>query len=235
MNRLCYPLGLRDASAGGILPAVLGARRLSLTERQWKVYLAVWLAALAAVAGVVTGLALPRLLAPAARPVLSGGFVMGPNEVAAPAFTLRDQTGATVSLSGLRGHVLALTFLDTQCHNLCPLQASLLGSEQARLGRGEPFDIVVVSVHPDADTPASIAAFAAANGIEGKYYWLTGTAAQLAEVWNRYGIAVRVATGDIAHSSVIYLVDKRGYERVEFLDVPGASDFAADVRILASA
>lgn len=159
---------------------------------------------------------------------------MGAKTVAAPPFTLRDQTGKTVSLSGFRGRVVALTFLDTQCRNLCPLQASLLGAVEGSLGRSVPFDIVVVSVRPDADTPATIAAFASASGLSGRYSWLTGTEAQLAEVWNNYGIGVQVATGDIEHSSVIYLIDRDGYERVGFLDVPVASAVENDVRVLAT-
>jgi cytochrome oxidase Cu insertion factor (SCO1/SenC/PrrC family) len=40
------------------------------------------------------------------------------------------------------------------------------------------------------------------------------------------------ATGDIAHSSVIYLIDRRGYERVEFADVPQTTWMEGDVRLL---
>jgi protein SCO1/2 len=213
---------------------VLGTRRLRLTERQWRIYLAVWLAALAAVAGVLAGVTLPKLLAPASRPSLVGGVVMGAGEVPAPAFTLRDQNGAAVSLADLHGRVIALTFLDTQCQNLCPLQASLLGGVQTSVGRSVPFDIVVVSVRPDADTPATIAGFASAHGMSGRYYWLTGTRTELAAVWNSYGIGVQVADGDIAHSSVIYLIDRSGYERVGFQDVPDATAVENDVKVLAA-
>lgn len=206
--------------------------RLHLTQRQWRVYLVVCLVALAAITGTLAGLLLPRLLAPAPGPVLGGGVVMGAGQVAAPDFTLRDQTGATVSLRGLRGKVLALTFLDTQCQNLCPLQASFLGSAQSDLARRAPFDVVIVSVHPDADTPANIAAFAAAHGLGPHYLWLTGTPADLQNVWNSYGVEVQPAQGDLAHGSVIYLIDRSGYERVGFLDVPETAAFENDVQIL---
>jgi protein SCO1 len=213
---------------------VLGTRRLRLTDRQWRIYLAVWLAALAAVAGAIAGVTLPRLLAPTPRPSLVGGLVMGAREVPAPAFALRDQTGTALSLADLHGRVIALTFLDTQCKNLCPLQASLLGAVQTSVGQSVPFDIVVVSVRPDSDTPATIAAFAGAHGLSGRYYWLTGTRAELAAVWNSYGVGVQVADGDIAHSSVIYLIDRSGYERVGFQDVPDAAAVENDVRVLAA-
>ncbi len=206
--------------------------RLHLTQRQWRIYLVAWLVALAAITGTLAGILLPRLLAPAPRPTLSGGLVMGARQVAAPEFTLRDQTGATVSLRQLRGTVLALTFLDTQCQNLCPLQASFLGSAQSDLGRRAPLDLVVVSVRPDADTPANIAAFASAHGLGSHYYWLTGSSADLQQVWDSYGVAVQAAQGDQAHSSVIYLIDRSGYERVGFQDVPETAAFETDVKIL---
>jgi protein SCO1/2 len=206
--------------------------RLQLTERQWRIYLAVWLAALAAIVGAVLGLTIPRLLTPSPPQVLVGGLVMDPRAVAAPDFTLRDQRGSTISLSDLRGKVIALTFLDTQCRNLCPLQANLLGSVQSDLGPRASFSVVVVSVRPEADTPANIATFARANGLGGQFYWLTGTRSQLSDVWNRYGVGVQVANGDLEHSSVIYLIDRSGYERVGFLDVPKATSFEGDVKIL---
>lgn len=206
--------------------------RLHLSQRQWKIYLVSWLVAVAAVTGALAGIVLPRLLAPAPHPTLGGGLVMGARQVAAPDFTLRDQSGASVSMRQLRGTVLALTFLDTQCQNLCPLQASFLGRAQSDLGRTAPFDVVIVSVHPDVDTPASISAFASAHGLGHHYYWLNGPLPDLQNVWDNYGVAVQVAQGALAHSSVIYLIDRSGYERVGFEDVPETAAFETDVQIL---
>jgi protein SCO1 len=192
----------------------------------------VWLVALAAVTGTLIGITVPRLLATTPTPSLTGGVVIKPHSVQAPDFTLRDQRGAMLSLADRRGRVIALTFLDTQCLQLCPLQASLLGSVQGDLGPRAPFSVVVVSVRPEADTPANIATFANAHGLKDGFYWLTGPRAQLAEVWNSYGVGVLVANGDLAHSSVIYLIDRSGYERVGFADVPPAASVEGDVRIL---
>lgn len=205
---------------------------LRLTRRQWRIYLTVWLVALAAVTGTLIGLTVPRLLARSPAPSLSGGVVIKPNSVRAPDFTLLDQRGAMVSLPDLRGRVIALTFLDTQCLQLCPLQASLLGAVQTDLGPRVPFSVVVVSVHPEVDTPANIATFASAHGLKDGFYWLTGPRPQLADVWNSYGVGVLVANGDLAHSSIIYLIDRSGYERVGFADVPLAASVEGDVRIL---
>ena len=208
---------------------------LRLTQRQWRIYLTVWLVVLAAITGTLIGVLVPRLLATTPPPTLTGGLVIKAGTVPAPDFSLRDQRGATVSLADLRGQVVALTFLDTQCLNLCPLQASLLGGVQTHLGQRAAFAVVVVSVRPDADTPAAIATFAAAHGLGGHlFYWLNGTRLELSDVWDSYGVGVQVASGDLAHSSVIYLIDRTGYERVGFVDVPQSTWVENDVRILAT-
>lgn len=204
---------------------------LQLTKRQWRIYLTVWLVALAAVSGTLIGLTVPRLLAKSPPATLTGGLIIKPH-VQAPSFTLRDQQGAMTSLADLRGRVIALTFLDTQCLNLCPLQASLLGAVQSDLGSRSQFSVVVVSVRPEADTPQTIATFARAHGLRDGYYWLTGSKAQLASVWDNYGVGVQVANGDLAHSSIIYLIDRGGNERIAFADVPALATVEGDVRFL---
>jgi protein SCO1/2 len=201
-----------------------------LTRSKSNILLALCAVTLAAVAGTAIGVMLPRLLTKSPPPSMVG-FVMN---APAPNFTLRDQRGAPVSLESLRGSVIALTFLDTQCVEICPLQASLLGQVQADLGSSPHFLVVVVSIHPEADSASNIASFASAHGLRDPFYWLTGTRAQLAEVWNSYGVAVQVAKSDIVHTSLIYLIDRKGYERVAFPDAPDASGVEGDVRILAS-
>ncbi|MEA2657096.1 MAG: hypothetical protein QOI23_2461 [Chloroflexota bacterium] len=206
---------------------------LRLTQRQWRIYLAVWLVAVAILIGTLAGVLLPRLLVRHPAPSLSGGLVMPASSVPAPEFALQDQRGATITMAALRGRVVAITFLDTKCLDLCPLQASLLGRVQTDVGPQVPFSVVVVSVRPDADTPSTIATFATAHGLRGTFYWLSGPKAQLPDVWERYGVGVQVANGELAHSSVIYLVDRKGFERVGFADVPQSDAFENDVRILA--
>jgi cytochrome oxidase Cu insertion factor (SCO1/SenC/PrrC family) len=205
---------------------------LRLSPRQWRLYLVTWLVAVAAVIGVGAGLVIPKLTQHQPPPRLGGGMVMPPRAVQAPDFSLVDQQGKAISLSGLRGRVVALTFLDTLCTNVCPLQARMLGGVQHDLGSSVPLSVVVISVRPEADTTAAVTAFATTNGLR-SYHWLGGQRSELMKVWNAYGVAVQVANGDLEHSSVIYLIDRAGFERVGFLDVPDAGAFENDVRTLA--
>ncbi len=204
---------------------------LRFVERHRRLYLMVW-ACLAAVAlGMTVGLVLPRALATTPTPRLLGDIVTRPNQIRAPDFHLHDQAGRMVSMTGLRGRVVALTFLDTQCLQMCPLQAAAIASAQSQLGSGAGLTVVVVSVRPDADTPAAIAGFVHAHGLA-EVLWLNGTRSELSAVWNSYGVGVQVASGTIEHTSVIYLIDRAGSERVGFADVPDPAMLAADVKLL---
>ena len=56
-------------------------------------------------------------------PILSEALDGTPNSLNLPAATLTDQDGRPVSLESLRGHTVALTFLDPVCTTDCPLIA----------------------------------------------------------------------------------------------------------------
>jgi cytochrome oxidase Cu insertion factor (SCO1/SenC/PrrC family) len=44
-----------------------------------------------------------------------------------------------------------------------------------------------------------------------------GSPAQLKAVWHLYGITVDPSSGDIAHSLVLYLIDRSGDQRTAYL------------------
>ena len=182
--------------------------------------------ALATAAGVGGGVAIHELgsgtPSPAAAevfPGLHGQAVWSAGERPAPAFTLRDQRGAPVSLAGLRGRPVLLTFLDSQCTQECPIQGRQLASILRRLPSAQRPTLVVVSVDHAGDTPAGIRRSTAKWGLAGPWawHWLNGTPAQLRRVWGAYGITVDPRSGDVAHSLVVYLIDRRGDERTAYL------------------
>jgi cytochrome oxidase Cu insertion factor (SCO1/SenC/PrrC family) len=181
----------------------------------------------------------PRLAATAGATPASTGLradiVIPPQSLAAPDFTLHDQDGKPVSVSAQRGQVLAITFLDSHCTQLCPLEADQLAQAQKMLGPASKLSLLVVSVAPATDTPDSERAFAAEHHWIGDWHWLMGTPDQLAVVWKAYSIAVQVTPGDILHSSVLYLVDKSGFQRAGWAGAIEPDLLARDVRLLQSA
>jgi cytochrome oxidase Cu insertion factor (SCO1/SenC/PrrC family) len=92
--------------------------------------------------------------------------------------------------------------------------------------------LLVVSVAPATDTPDSERAFASLHHWTGDWHWLTGSGDQLAAVWKAYSIAVQNAPDNILHSSVVYLVDRQGYERAGWAAGLQPDLLTHDVRLL---
>jgi cytochrome oxidase Cu insertion factor (SCO1/SenC/PrrC family) len=86
--------------------------------------------------------------------------------------------------------------------------------------------LVVVSVDP-SDTPRSVAHAIRKWHLPAQTIWLLGTHASLKPVWDAYRITVQPLDGDIVHSTAVYLVDKRSFERAGFL-MPFLPAFVAD-------
>ena len=154
----------------------------------------------------------------------------------APDFTLTDgNTGDAVTLSSLRGNVIAMAFLYTHCPDVCPLTAAQFRAAQTQLG-GDASRVrfVAVSVDPDGDTPAAVKEFSAAHDLVANWRYLIGPRAALAPVWSSYGVGAFAApTGmSVDHNDAIYLIDPRGREREVVHSDAALKDLVADVRLL---
>jgi protein SCO1/2 len=161
----------------------------------------------------------------------------------APAVRLPDQNGRTTTLAALRGHPVLLTFLDSRCTNLCPIEGSQLAAVQRRLPPAQRPQLVVVSVNP-ADTRASVAKFVRQAGWTQPWRWLLGRRATLAPVWRAYHIGVRLrhgqavqtgkttirVAGDVVHTIALYVIDPKGQERYGYLPPFRPAAVAAAVR-----
>ncbi len=178
----------------------------------------------AAVAGVLAGVAAYVFLSPAPMhsatlplPELHGQATWPAGKRAAPQFVLRNVLGGRVSLASTRGRVTLVAFLDSRCKSLCPIVGRAIGAVERSLPAGARPDVLVVSVDPAGDVPASVSSAARRWRLGSNWRWLTGTRAQLAAVWHSYGIVVRPTTTDIVHGSALYLIDRRGFERAGYL------------------
>lgn len=132
----------------------------------------------------------------------------------APAFTLVDQTGRTVSLADLVGQILIVDFIFTRCPGPCPIMTGRHVELQRLLSpelRGR-VHFVSISLDPAHDTPAVLTAYASARGADlSDWSFLTGPEAEVAEVVRRWGVGtLRTADGNIDHALATFLVDARG-------------------------
>jgi protein SCO1/2 len=195
--------------------------------------------ALAILAGAGFGIVGSRLTPGAnADPELSrmhGQARWAPGERRSPALALADQEGRRVSLSELRDHPVLMTFLDSRCDQQCPVEGRQLAIMLTQMSAGDRPTLVVVSVNPAGDTPASIRHAMEEWHLAGpwRWHWLRGSRAELAPVWADYGITVQPTSNDVTHGMSLYLIDKRGFERAGYL-FPFLPNFVAlDLEALA--
>ncbi len=168
----------------------------------------------------------------ACAPTKLAGTELGATD--APDFTLTDGvSGRVVTLSALRGQVVALTFLYTTCPDVCPLTATRFKAAQAELqADASRVTFVAVSVDPDGDTPKAAQDFSAAHGLATNWHYLVGGRAQLSPVWAAYGIGVQAASNTVTHNDAVYLIDRSGRERVLLHSEDLAADLTNDLRAL---
>jgi protein SCO1/2 len=145
---------------------------------------------------------------------LRGGAVWQPGRRSAPNFALPDQAGRRFELSALRGRPVILTFMDSRCHQECPLEGHALAAGLRKVPAGERPTIVVVSVDPWEDSPGSVRRAMRRFGLAPyEWRWLLGSRRSLEAVWRKYRIEVRRSPTDIEHTDALYLIDARGFER----------------------
>jgi cytochrome oxidase Cu insertion factor (SCO1/SenC/PrrC family) len=228
------------------LDAVSDGATDSSPERPWwrgatLSYLARATAALAALAIVVLGSGPMAVAAVSSStdPVVSEALDGTPNAIDTPAppFSLVDQHGNAVTLASLRGHVVALTFLDPVCTTDCPLIAQEFRNADARLGSlSTRVDFIAIVANPIYRSVSFTDAFDRQEGLTrvANWYFLTGPLASLRQVWNSYGVPVETIPygAMVAHSDLAFVIDSHGRERVELIDDPGpnqttASSFAS--------
>jgi protein SCO1/2 len=172
-----------------------------------------------AVVGILLGLGAHSLLSGASDPsrppaAFRGQAIWPEGSRRAPDFSLQDSNGQRFTLASLRGEPVIVTFMDSQCHQECPLEGRALAAGFRLVPEAERPIVIAVSVNPWEDTPASARRAMTRFGLAGfRWRWLLGSKAELEKVWRRYRIEVRRTAGDIEHSDALYLVDSNGFER----------------------
>ena len=164
-----------------------------------------------------------------------GGFPIDGKR--APGFTLTDQFGRRLSLDSLKGHEVVMAFIDTRCTTVCPLTAAILRNALHRIGPASAahVDLVAINANPTATRVSDVRRFSVANGMLHQWEYLTGTPAQLKAVYHAYQVYVCVlASGDVVHTSAIFVLDPSGRERLYFetLDSSAGGTLESETRAI---
>lgn len=138
----------------------------------------------------------------------------------APVFTLTDQNNRRVALTDFRGRVAIVTFLFTNCTDVCPVLPQILARVDQLLTGAEKAKLVYVgiSIDPRRDTPERLREFIKSHGLDAsRWTLLTGSVKDLTQAANDYGVVVRPDPRmDFVHNTVFVLIDAKGRLRTEF-------------------
>jgi protein SCO1 len=171
-----------------------------------------------------------------ATPFRGGDLPSGVRDRPAPRFKLADARGGRLDTATLTGRPYVVTFLYTDCPDVCPLIASELKLALEQLGsRADEVMVLAVSADPDGDSRQAVVRWLDQRRMPPNFRYLTGTAAELRPVWRHYYAAPQPrGNPNSAHSASIWLVDRSGRWRTKFsggVPVP-PSDIAHDLRLL---
>jgi protein SCO1/2 len=149
--------------------------------------------------------------------------------------TLTDADGTRFTLGSLHGKTVVLADFLTLCQEICPLTSvDLRQVDQAvaKAGLTDQVEILEVTVDPQRDTPARLAAYRKLFGARPGWRFATASPADLDRLWKFLGVATakvgedvtpaptdwwtgKPLTYDVQHQDLVYVLGPEGHERWE--------------------
>jgi protein SCO1/2 len=201
MEAMVMPFTAADAAElRAVKPGDRIAFRINVRRQQTRIDRVRLLSAAPADAGLVASPAAPVLVSP--------GSVV-------PDFTLTNQHHERVSLSSLRGRVVALTFIYSRCPlpDYCPRVVSHLSAVRDRFRERMNEDLVLLTItfDPKYDTPEALKSYAGAfkANVPG-WHFLTGTSAEIERACSLFGVEYWPDEGLITHTLQTAVIDRDG-------------------------
>jgi protein SCO1/2 len=169
-------------------------------------------------------------------PFRAGPLPQGLDRKPAPGFRLADARGGTLDSRALRGRPYVLTFLFTDCRDVCPLIGREIGEALRLLGpQANEVAAVAVTVDPEGDTRRAVRAWLRKQRLPDNFHYLIGSRGQLKPVWRAYFAAPQPPGTEVSrHTASIWVIGARGRLRAKFSGgIPvRPRDIAHDLRLL---
>jgi protein SCO1/2 len=132
-----------------------------------------------------------------------------------PDFELTDQNGKRISISQLRGRVIAINFIYTRCPlpDYCPRMTGTFAALSSRFAARLEQDLVLLSVSfdPQFDTSEVLNRYAKSFGANRKgWHFLTGAKEEIGRVCGFFGMGYWPDEGSITHNLQTGLIDRDG-------------------------
>jgi protein SCO1/2 len=137
-----------------------------------------------------------------------------PGGLRLPTFTLREYSGAVVRSDDLRGKVVVVTFLDSQCTEACPIIAAQIGRtmDGLRATDRKRLEAIAITTDPVEDTPGSVRRFLRRQRALGKMRYLTRPTRGIRSAWKSFKILSSLESGrDTLHSAPVRIYDRDGF------------------------
>jgi protein SCO1/2 len=150
---------------------------------------------------------------------------------------LTDDNGQPRTLKDYDGKVKLVFFGYTQCPDVCPTSLAGLSDVMKKLGSdADQVQVLMISVDPERDTQAVLKQYVTA--FDPRFMGLRGTdeqtkqAAQSFKAYYARGDATDGKNYGVDHSSVFYLMDRKGQPRVLASNTIGTDALVHDIRAL---
>ena len=152
-------------------------------------------------------------------------------------FTLVQSTGEEFRLADQKGKVVLMFFGYTHCPDVCPATLTDYARVYKLLGdRADDVTYVYITVDPERDSPELVSTYV--NAFNPAFIGLSGSEEELQPVYNYYGVYrekqfVESAESYLyAHTSIIYVIDKKGRWRENFPFELSPEEMAEDILFL---
>jgi protein SCO1/2 len=207
------------------------------------------LIALAAILVIAGGVAVVTQGSGSNRPQLPGnvssassssfiGSVASPLKPA-PALALHNYLSKAVNIDSYRGKAVLVTFLYTNCPDVCPLITANLRVALSMMSPKQVANtqIIAVSVDPRGDTPKAVAAFLKRHEMTGRMQYLIGSAHELAHVWQEWNVGSEQDAQQpqlVNHTGLVYGISASGKLTTLYASNFKPSDIAHDAPLLST-
>ena len=152
-------------------------------------------------------------------------------------FTLAQSNGEEFQLAAQKGKVVLMFFGYTHCPDVCPATLTDYARVYKLLGdQAEDVTYVYITVDPERDSPELVNTYV--NAFNPAFIGLSGNEEELQPVYNYYGVYrekqfVESAESYLyAHTSIIYVIDKKGKWRENFPFELSPEEMAEDILFL---
>ncbi len=130
-----------------------------------------------------------------------------------PTFRLPNVDGKTVDSALLRGKVTVVTFVDSACHESCPIIIGVIGQALPQLTPRERRQVaaLALSVDPKVDSPAHVDRFLRERHALGQLDYLVAPERTMRPVWSAFHVLPATDSGDAdVHSGGVRIFDREG-------------------------